>query len=269
MRSDPSVYHLSNESYPDEVRCLSIGSAYSRELCGGTHVSSTGEIDDFLLVRVDSKGRSNKRLYCSTGPFARHVRRLFVDDFQPRFAQLETNGARLPLDELYSECRSLRETYLDEDSLLFPANQRERFVQRWQELVPEKKLVRKYLLRQLQDDPKKLFIESRVDLPIYDIGFMLLRADDPTNSRVDQRAVVYVNRHQRLLIICLKRPRERSAVIEFIQRRFSLQLISEFESFDQPTRHLFGSTKKLLVFTGRDAPSFEQICSELFSASSF
>lgn len=233
-------------------------------------MSSTGEISDFLLVRVDSKGQSNKRLYCSTGPFAQHVRQLFVDDFQRRFDQLEENRTRLPLDELYSECRRLREVYLDDKSLMFPYNQRDAYVKRWQELIPDKKLVRKSLLNQLHEDPKKLFIHSNVDLPIYDIGFMLLRYDDPNNTRADQPAMIYLNSRQRLLMVYLKKPRQRSAWIERIEDRVPLQLMNDFESCDELTRALFTSTKKLLVFTARDAQTFDQLnfdqmCTELFS----
>jgi len=143
IRSNSNIFRLTNESYPSRVRCLTIGDEFSRELCCGTHVRSTKEIEDFLLVRVDSKGQSNKRIYCLTGSFAENVRKSFENDFLRRFERLENERERIPIDELFSECQNLRETFLDERSLNFPQNQREKFYSRWQNLMPDKKIVEK------------------------------------------------------------------------------------------------------------------------------
>ena len=266
IRSDSNIYRLSNESYPSNVRCVTIGSSYSRELCCGTHVCSTDQIEDFLLVRVDSKGQSNKRLYCLTGSFAKTVRDLFENDFQKKFHWLENHRQEIPLDELFNECRKLREKYLDERSFLFPYNQRANYLTRWKQLIPDKKILRKYLLNQLHNDPKKNFIHSHVDLPIYEIGYMLLRYDDERN----QPYVIYVDYQQRILIVHLKNPRQRERLIEQMKNRYQMNSMNDFHGYDEATRELFTVTKKLVVFKAMNEESFDrmdfsQMSSELVS----
>jgi hypothetical protein len=249
---------------------VNIDSNYSRELCCGTHVTFTSQIEDLLIVRVDSKGQSNKRLYCLTGSFAKHARELFENDFQRRFHYLEDHRAKIALDEIYSECRKLRDTYLDDRSLVFPYNQRATYLPRWQQLMPDKKLLRKYLLNQMKENPDQKFIQSHVDLPIYEIGFMLLRYDDETNTRTQQSCVVYVNFHQQLLIIYLKNPRLRDRLIQWTRARSQMRLLESFDQYDDQTRDLFTKTKKLLVLQSTDSDSFnrlnfDDVCNELFA----
>lgn len=50
------------EKYPDHVTVYSIGQI-SKELCGGPHVSSTGQIGKIKVVKQESLGQSLRRLY--------------------------------------------------------------------------------------------------------------------------------------------------------------------------------------------------------------
>ena len=50
------------ESYPDKVTVYSIGD-FSKELCGGPHVSSTGEIGSVKIIKQESIGAGKRRLY--------------------------------------------------------------------------------------------------------------------------------------------------------------------------------------------------------------
>ncbi len=51
------------EKYPDKVTVYQIGD-YSKELCGGPHVTHTAEIGKIKIIKQESLGSSLRRIYC-------------------------------------------------------------------------------------------------------------------------------------------------------------------------------------------------------------
>ena len=66
---DAGAMMLFGEKYPDVVRVVSIGD-FSKELCGGTHLSNSGQIGPVRLVGEDAVAKGVRRITAVTGPKA-------------------------------------------------------------------------------------------------------------------------------------------------------------------------------------------------------
>jgi alanyl-tRNA synthetase len=64
---------LFGEKYPDPVRMVSMGSAekaFSRELCGGTHLENTRDVQAFEIISEEGVSAGTRRITALTGPKA-------------------------------------------------------------------------------------------------------------------------------------------------------------------------------------------------------
>lgn len=87
---------LFGEAYGDKVRVVEIDGAWSRELCGGTHVDATAEVGSLTLLGEQSVGSGNRRVEAFVGMEAfRHLaaERALVTELSE---MLKVPGPQLP-----------------------------------------------------------------------------------------------------------------------------------------------------------------------------
>jgi alanyl-tRNA synthetase len=101
---------LFEEKYGEEVRMLEIGKpAISKELCGGTHVNSTGEIGIFLITSESSIGTGLHRIEAVTGRKAESLIESRLTALQGLAKEIEGSLEEVPgkvktlIDELEAE----------------------------------------------------------------------------------------------------------------------------------------------------------------------
>ncbi|UCC77235.1 MAG: alanine--tRNA ligase [Anaerolineales bacterium] len=102
---------LFGEKYGDTVRMVKVGAEYSLELCGGTHLRSTGEIGFFKIVSESGIGSGLRRIEALTGRGAEaHVQQR-LDMLSQAAAALQVQPSELVhrLEEISGQLRQLEQ----------------------------------------------------------------------------------------------------------------------------------------------------------------
>ncbi len=98
------------EKYGEVVRVLDAG-PHSRELCGGTHVTSTGQIGPLKITREESIASNTRRIYATTGLGT--IQRYHQEEqtLQRAASRLKTKPEALPdaIDKVLAERKALQE----------------------------------------------------------------------------------------------------------------------------------------------------------------
>lgn len=93
---------LFNEKYDDVVRVVTFGD-YSKEFCGGTHVSNTADILNFAIASYETIAAGVKRIVAYTGFKAYEFRSIEEDKLNEIASLLKVNSRKEITDKLKSQ----------------------------------------------------------------------------------------------------------------------------------------------------------------------
>jgi alanyl-tRNA synthetase len=142
-REITGVRAVFGETYPDPVRVVSVGipledilkdikderwGKISIEFCGGTHVRSTADIKDLVIIEESGIAKGIRRIIAVTGEDAHTVQRL-ADEFSERLQKLE---GMLVSPKLEQEVKSIK---LELDALAISAVRKSEFRQRVEKIT--------------------------------------------------------------------------------------------------------------------------------------
>jgi alanyl-tRNA synthetase len=100
---------LFGEKYPDPVRMVAMGE-FSKELCGGTHLGNTSEVQEFEILSEEGVSAGTRRIVALTGKRAREHRQALEDQLQRAATLLEVDpqDVATAARDLSGYCRDLR-----------------------------------------------------------------------------------------------------------------------------------------------------------------
>ena len=106
---------LFEDKYHEEVRVLSMGD-YSRELCGGTHVSNTSEISMFKILSESGISNGIRRIEAITGPAVLKYLNELKNEQEEIARELKSNKEEI-LQKIKLNIKSLKEANKENEKL--------------------------------------------------------------------------------------------------------------------------------------------------------
>ncbi len=113
MEKHPDIKQFFGDKYGDVVRVVDIN-GYSKELCGGTHVSNVGEVGYFRIAKEGSIAKGVRRVEAVTGKEAEKLRYALEDQLSNIALTLKSNLPKVEdaLQKLVKENEHLKEKAL-------------------------------------------------------------------------------------------------------------------------------------------------------------
>src|SRR5690606_17615366 len=109
---------LFGEKYGDTVRVVTMNEQYSVELCGGTHVTRTGDIGFFKIILETAVGGGVRRVEALSGPAAEKYIESQLGAYQSLKAKMKNpKDPEKALDHLLEENSSLKKALEKEAAL--------------------------------------------------------------------------------------------------------------------------------------------------------
>ncbi|KAH3902867.1 probable alanine--tRNA ligase [Saccharomycodes ludwigii] len=197
-RSICSVRAVFGETYPDPVRVVSVGKPvkeliadpgnaewnnYSVEFCGGTHVSKTGDIKEFVIVEENGIAKGIRRIVAVSGSEAYNVQRI-AREFE---IELDACG-KLPFGPLKEKTVKALGVRLGQLSIsVITKDQLKKKFNAIEKLVKDEVKTRtKKQIKQTLDEVKKHFEENK------DSTYWVKFIDIPTNAKAITEAINYI-----------------------------------------------------------------------------
>lgn len=196
-----SIYNVRavfGESYPDPVRVVSVGRSvddllenpsseewtkYSIEFCGGTHVSKTSDIKEFVILEESGIAKGIRRIVAVTGSEAHESQRI-ANEFDSELVAAE----KLPFSPLKE--KKLKELGVRLGqlpiSVIRKQELRDRFSKIEKAVKDEVKTRAKKEAKQTLDSVKNYFTEHESS------PFLIKFIDIPTNAKAITEAINYV-----------------------------------------------------------------------------
>ncbi|OBA25137.1 hypothetical protein HANVADRAFT_27522, partial [Hanseniaspora valbyensis NRRL Y-1626] len=190
-----SLRAVFGETYPDPVRVVSVGKPvedmlvnpeseewknYSVEFCGGTHVSKTGEIKQFVIIEESGIAKGIRRIVAVSGSEALEVQRLATeyDAHLDQAANMPTSPEKeKKLKELGVSLKTLQISTIQKQNLVTKFNTIEKVMK------DELKLRAKKDTQLVLDLVSKHFTENE------EVKYFAAHVDIPTNSKAITEAI--------------------------------------------------------------------------------